>query len=435
MHQVGIVGISHRHAGADELAQLFISREDLPARLPELRAALGVAELAYLGTCNRVEIIFCAPEGLAAEDLRTAVAAAFGGSRRPGAELARHFRTWTGEAALEHLFLVACGLDSAQVGEREIALQLRGSWEAARTAGVSGPMLDRVLGEALAMSRRAQHMEVRTSAPSIADLGTERVLAHLQAVEAAPTDAVALIGVSPMTRRCGTALRGHGVPIVVVNRTAQAADELAQELAAESMSLAQFRVAPARIAAALVATGSAEPVLDRGALERLAQAGASVGRVSGGQARQLIVDFSSPNNVDPADAAAVGIERIGMDELVAMTRTQRTAHLVRLAPIRAAIDERLARLRSEFATRSIGTRLGHLRETAEQVVASEVEKLLGGELRALDATQQEAVRRWAATLAHRLAHLQLSGVRAAAEHASAEALDAFFAGAKLGRMR
>src|ERR1700761_6764069 len=105
MHQLGIVGLSHRHAGADKLAQLFISREDLPARLPELRTALGVAELAYLGTCNRVEILFCAPEGLAAEDLRKAVVDAFGGTERLGAELPRHFRTWTGEAALEHLFL------------------------------------------------------------------------------------------------------------------------------------------------------------------------------------------------------------------------------------------------------------------------------------------------------------------------------------------
>jgi len=167
MQQFGIVGLSHRHAGAQELARLFIPREALPARLPQLRAALGVAEVAYLGTCNRVEIVFCAPEGLAAEDLRRHVAEAFGGVEKLGSDLPRHFRTWTGEAALEHLFLVACGLDSAQVGEREIAAQLRIAWETAREAGTSGPMLDRALGEALAMMRRAQNMDVRTSAPSI----------------------------------------------------------------------------------------------------------------------------------------------------------------------------------------------------------------------------------------------------------------------------
>jgi len=182
-----------------------------------------------------------------------------------------------------------------------------------------------------------------------------------------------------------------------------------------------------QISAALLATGSADAVLDRAALQQMSAAAQG--------ARQLIVDFSSPSNIDPKDAAAIGIARVGMDALVAMAREHRMAQLVRLAPIRAAIDERLARLRAELATRSIGTRLGTLRHTSEQVVSGEVEKLLASELRGLDEDRQEAVRRWAATLAHRLAHLQLSGVRAAAEHASAEALDAFFEGAKLGRNR
>jgi len=426
MQQFGIVGISHRQASAQELARLFIARDELPGRLRQLRSALGVAEIAYLGTCNRVEILFCAPHGLAAEDLRRQVADAFGAAEGLGDELPRHLRAWTGEAALEHLFLVACGLDSAQVGEREIAVQLRSAWETAREAGTSGPMLDRALGDALAMVRRAQHMGVQSEAPSIADLGTESVLTHLrsQRGEVAP---VALIGVSPMTRRCGTVLEARNVAMIVVNRSAAAAEELARTLKASAMTLEQFRLAPPRIAAALVATGSPEPVLDRDSLVRLSAAA--------GGARQLIVDFSTPSNIDPAHAAAVGIERIGMDELIAMTRTQRTAHLLRLAPIRAEIDERLARLRSEFATRSIGARLGHLRQTSEQMVASEVEKLLSGELRDLDPARKEAVRRWAITLAHRIAHLQLSGVRAAAPHASPEMLDAFFEGAKLGRMQ
>lgn len=423
MHQLGIVGVSHRHADADKLAQFFIAKQDLPACLPRLREALGVAEIVYLGTCNRVEFIFSAPDGLAAEDLRCRVARSFADREIHEPDASRELRTWTGEAAVEHLFLVACGLDSAQVGEREIAAQLRASWDAAREAGVSGPILDKVLSEALAMSRRAQQMDVGHTAPSLADLGAGQVLKHLKS-SAGP---VALIGVSPMTRRCGLSLREQGVVLVVVNRSLEPAQELARDLGATAMTLETFRHSPPPVSASVVATGSAESVLDRPALERMAAAAAG--------AAQLILDFSSPNNVDPKDAAAAGIRRVGMDELVALAREHRMAHLVRLAPIRAAIDERLARLRSELATRSIGTRLATLRHTVELVVSGEVEKLLASELRDLDAERREAVRRWAATLAHRLAHMQLSGVRAAAEHASAEALDAFFEGAKLGRMQ
>src|SRR6185437_6408877 len=83
------------------------------------------------------------------------------------------------EAALEHLFLVACGLDSAQAGEQEIAAQIRGAWEISRAANVSGPTLDRLVAEALGMATRVHRLEAGVPAPSLADLAADRVLAHM----------------------------------------------------------------------------------------------------------------------------------------------------------------------------------------------------------------------------------------------------------------
>ena len=46
---------------------------------------------------------------------------------------------------------------------------------------------------------------------------------------------------------------------------------------------------------------------------------------------------------------------------------------MRLAPVRAAIDERLAHLRTELATRAFGPQLAHLRQAFEQIAAEEVD--------------------------------------------------------------
>src|SRR5579884_2970406 len=139
MVRIGIVGASYRHASAAEVARFAISKAELPARLPQLRAALDGAEVLYLATCNRVEVIFVRP-GPAA-DLRPQVFhALLGREARPG-EASAALRAWTGEAAIEHLFLVACGLDSAQTGEQEIYVQLRAAWQTAREAQASGPLL------------------------------------------------------------------------------------------------------------------------------------------------------------------------------------------------------------------------------------------------------------------------------------------------------
>jgi glutamyl-tRNA reductase len=122
-----------------------------------------------------------------------------------------------------------------------------------------------------------------------------------------------------------------------------------------------------------------------------------------------------------------------MDDLIQAAQERRLSQLMRLAPVRAAIDERLTRLRGELATRAIGRRLADLRGTFEQIAAEEADRALAEELSDLDEGQRELLQRFASTVARRLAHLPLAGLRAAAAHASTDAVDAFFREARLRR--
>src|SRR5262249_30181119 len=128
MDQIGVVGLSYRHAGAEQIAGFALAKEQVPERLPQLKAALRVEELAYLATCNRVEVVFSMAPGEPAKDRREEIFRPLPGREPASGEARAALRAWTGEAAVEHLFLLACGLDSAQAGEREIATQLRGAW-------------------------------------------------------------------------------------------------------------------------------------------------------------------------------------------------------------------------------------------------------------------------------------------------------------------
>jgi glutamyl-tRNA reductase len=227
-----------------------------------------------------------------------------------------------------------------------------------------------------------------------------------------------------MTRRCGQLLHDAGLPLLIVNRSADVATEWAQSLGAQAMPLAEFRASPPPVAAVVLAAAASEAVLGESALVALARAAIIP---------PLIIDFGLPPNVEPAAAQAAGLQRIGMNELIDATREQRLTQLVRLAPVRAAIDERLARLRSELATRAIGRKLADLRDSFEGIASAQMQQLLNEQLRDLDDAQQEVLRRFATTLARRLAHLPLAGIRAAAEHASADTVEAFFRAARLQR--
>lgn len=436
MHQIGVVGLSYRHAGIEDVARLAIPRDDLEARLPALRRALGVAELLYLGTCNRVELLFATHDDEPAGDLRGPALEQLTGRRSPPEQASRLLRAWAGESALEHVLLLACGLDSAQAGEREIAAQLRIAWETARAAGTSGPLLDRLVGESLAMANRVQALHTASDAPSLADLAAARVLDHL----AGARDTVALIGVSPMTRRCGLALHRAGVPLLVVNRTLAPAAELAASMAAQAVALEQFREQPAAVGALVLAAGGGELVLTGRSLQLLAESarptarqGAQATKAAGDVRTPLAIDFGVPPNIDPEEARRAGVLRIGMSELVEEVQQRRVTELLRLAPVRAAIDERLAGLREEMATRAIGPQLAELRDAFERIAADELDRALTAELRGVTAAQREALEQLTSRLARRLAHLPIAGMRAAAAHASPDVIDAFFREARLHR--
>ena len=422
MHQIGVVGVSYRHAGVEEVARFAVARPEVAARLAALRKRLAAAEILYVATCNRVEVIYATADDRAAQDSRDEVFSVLAGRTPQPGEATRILRAWTGEAAVEHVLLLACGLDSAQTGEQEIAAQLRSCWEEARAARTCGPVLDRLVGEALGMARRVRGLTAADRPPSLGDLAAQRVRTHLNGTPGR----VALVGVSPMTRRCAHLLHAAHVPLLIVNRTLAAAAELARSVAGAALSLEQFRAAPPACAAVVFAAGGGEALLDDGALTRLRAAAATA---------PLLIDFGVPPNIDSRVAQRVGLARVGMDDLIEAAQGRRLGELMRLAPVRAAIDERLAHLRSELATRVFGPRLQDLRGAFEQIAAEEVARALSGELRTLDDGQRGQLERLARTVAHRLAHLPLAGIRAAAVHAGPDALDAFFAAAKAGRTR
>jgi glutamyl-tRNA reductase len=222
------------------------------------------------------------------------------------------------------------------------------------------------------------------------------------------------------------ALHRAALPLVVVNRTLEPAEEFAQAVGGKAFSLEQFRAAPIAVGALILAAGGGEAILDPQALDRLAKACA-------GQRAPLLVDFGVPPNVDPQATRAAGLSRVGMSDLIQTAQERRLSELMRLAPVRAAIDERLAFLRDDLAARAIGRKLADLRGAFEQIAADEADRALTAEFRGLDDLQREQFRRFASTVARRLAHLPIAGMRAVAAHAGTDAVDAFFREAKLRR--
>jgi len=416
MHRVGVVGISWRHRRADILGALTIARAERAERLSGLAEAVGVREMVYLATCNRVEVAFVIVGSTPITVYRRRIFGALAGrDARPG-EAEHVLRAWQGEGAAEHLFLVAAGLDSARVGENEIAGQLREAIEQSRSLRLLGPRLERVLGEALRVSRRVRPItEGRIGRVSLADIALRHALERL----ARTPGRVAVVGVSPMTEQCARTLAERGAPLVIVNRTRERASALAAEVGGEAVSLDDFRAEPVGVEVAIVATGSHEPVFSRGDLERIAA------RVPSGES-PLVIDLAVPVNVAPEDAAAADVERIGMDEISDEASEDRQRVLLDFADARAIVEAALIEMRRQAAERLVGPMIAQLRLRYRNTAMEGVERLFARDLAGLGDAERDAVRRWAETLARRFAHVPSVGLRDLVFHAGPGAVEAFF---------
>lgn len=416
MHRVGVVGISWRQRRSGLLAELTIPRELRSDRLPALRDIAGVRELVYLGTCGRVEVTFATDGNVSFDACRRRIFEALTGRAAHAGEAEHSMRAWHGEGAVEHIFVVAAGLDSARVGESEIAGQIRDALADAQSAGTLGPRLERVFTEALRVAKRVKPMtEGKIGNVSLSDVAerhaTERALRT--------GGAVALVGVSPMTEQCARSLSAKGIRVIVVNRTLSRAEQLAKEVHGEARSLDAFRASPDAVEVIILATGAKEPVLGCAELERL-----SARTISGEP--PLVIDLGVPPNVAPEVAEFAHVPRIGMERISEDAAEHRNTILLDFADARAVIDDALVEFRKQTAERLVGPVIAQLRLSYRRTAMEGIERLFARTLPNLPEADREALRRWAETLANRLAHVPSIGLRDLAFTVGPSAVEAFF---------
>jgi glutamyl-tRNA reductase len=147
-----LFGVSHRSAPVPVLEQLSIDDADQIKIVDRVLQSPLVTEAMVLSTCNRVEVY--------------AVVDAFhGGLAVVGQVLSEHSGMSMGEltkyayvryseAAVEHLFAVASGLDSAVIGEQQVLGQVRRAYAAAEANRTVGRVLHELAQRALSVGKR-----------------------------------------------------------------------------------------------------------------------------------------------------------------------------------------------------------------------------------------------------------------------------------------
>lgn len=200
--------------------------------------------------------------------------------------------------AARHLIEVACGLDSAVIGEDQILHQVRETLTQRHAAGPVDPVLDRLFQVALHAGRQA-HTWFSGSPRSLADVALDRLTEATGPSLHGRT--VLVVGVGRMGRLAAFAARRRGARILISNRTGLRADALAHEVDGTVVPWGEVpRSSP--LDGVVLAIGGAWQVDLEGTVALL-------------ESGVTVVDLSSPPAVDDGLRRALKARYVSVDDL------------------------------------------------------------------------------------------------------------------------
>jgi glutamyl-tRNA reductase len=368
-----VVGLSHRTAPVAVLERAAVPGDDIRKTLDELNRAEMISEVLLLSTCNRVEVYADVARFHPAVAEITSVLARHAGLAV--SDLSDHLYVHFAEAAAEHMFTVASGLDSMVIGESQILGQLRAAYALGTDIGSVGTVLHDLAQTALRVGKRV-HTEtgIDRAGASIVSVALDRAEDVLGALAGRRA---LVIGAGSMGALAGATLRRRGVTdIVVANRSAERATRLATSLDGRAAALADVAAEIASADILISSTGSTGLVVDAD----------TVGTRAASQPL-VVLDIALPRDVDPAVARQPGITYVDLDAL-------RTAGaMVSDAEVSAATAIVAEELRAHLAEQqqlAVAPTVTALRARANQVIDAELARL-DGRLPALEPAARREV--------------------------------------------
>jgi len=282
------LGLNHRTASVDVRERFALAESELPALLEALQTETTANEAVILSTCNRVEIYASTeaePQPLLNE-LRTFLLK----DREPESDADEIFYEHAGEAAVQHLFKVASGLDSMVLGETEILGQLKTAYQLALEQKATGGRLNKAFQKAFNVAKQIRtETNIQRGSVSVANVAVElagKIFDELN------DRTVMVIGAGDTSEKTARALLSRGAQSVIVsNRSFDRAEALASELGGKAVDFDHWESEFAAIDIIISSTSAPHYVIDRKKLEPL--------QASRQHRPLLLVDIAVPRDIEP----------------------------------------------------------------------------------------------------------------------------------------
>jgi glutamyl-tRNA reductase len=319
-----VVGINYKTAPVEIRERLTFNPNELNEAMKKLQTKKSILENVIISTCNRTEVYAVVDQLHTGRYYMKEFLSEWFGMDQD--EFVPYLFIYEQEGAVNHLFNVACGLNSMVLGETQILGQVRTSFLLGQEEKTTGTVFNQLFKQAITLAKRA-HSET--------DIGANAVSISYAAVELAKkifgsleNKQVLILGAGKMGELAIQNLHSNGVSkVTVINRTFEKAQNLANRFNGIAKTLQELQCALTEADILISSTGANDFVITKEMM-------AHVEKLRKGKPL-FMVDIAVPRDLDPKLAELDNVFLYDIDDLEGiveanMKERQKAAEKIRI---------------------------------------------------------------------------------------------------------
>ncbi|MGP7816811.1 glutamyl-tRNA reductase [Niallia sp. 01092] len=386
MHII-VVGLNYKTAPVEIRERLTFDSLSIGEAMNQLQHKKSVLENVIVSTCNRTEIYAVVDQlHTGRYYIKEFLSEWFGIEQK---EFVPYLFVYEQDGAINHLFEVACGLNSMVVGETQILGQVRDSFFEAQKIKAVGTVFNQLFKQAITLAKKAHtETEIGGNAVSISYAAVELAKKIFGTIE---NKNVLILGAGKMGELAIQNLYSNGAKnVTVINRTFEKAQGLADRFEGKAKPFNELQCALMDADILISSTGAKNFVITKTMMQ-------NIEKVRKGMPL-FMVDIAVPRDLDPALAELESVFLYDIDDLEGIVEAnlqerQKEAakamlmieeeivefnqwlHLLGIVPVISSLREKAISIQSE-TMKSIERKLPHLSERDKKVLNKHTKSII-----------------------------------------------------------
>jgi glutamyl-tRNA reductase len=324
-----------------------------------IRDYVPASDVLVVSTCNRTEIYY-----ISEQDLSSEICKGISLIKNVETGFERHFTTYSGQTAVQHLFEVAMGLDAQVIGDLQISGQVKNAYQWSADENMAGPFLHRLMHTIFFANKRvSQETAFRDGAASLSYAAKE--LAE-DLTEGLREPKILVVGVGEIGQDVCLNFKDSRLQrVTILNRTIDKAEKLAQRCGFTFTGIDHLKEELAKADVIISSVSGNEPLITHALVSDLKIL-----------SHKFFIDLSMPRSIEASIEAIPGAVVYNLDDIQEKTNETVEKRKASIPKVEAIIRQAMDEFEDWSKEMIVSPTIQKLKNTLEQIRKEELSRFL-----------------------------------------------------------